>query len=172
MTSNGNLLITGMERKAVFFHKPEEPFGFLSNWYKSPFVLDGTRFTSSEQYIMYRKCLLFGDSVSAMAVLATDDVAKQQAIGRKATGYNEHVWAGSRQIVAYRGLMAKFGQNEELRKQLLATEDAVLVECAASDRVWACGIRLNDPKRFDASNWTGENILGFALMEVRENMKN
>lgn len=74
-------------------------------------------------------------------------------------------------MVAFRALMAKFTQNEGLRQQLLDTGDAVLVECAGSDKVWACGVRLNDEKRFDASNWKGDNILGFALMEVREKLK-
>jgi ribA/ribD-fused uncharacterized protein len=74
-------------------------------------------------------------------------------------------------MVAYRGLMAKFSQNDELRQKLLDTGDAVLVECAGSDKVWACGIRLYDDRRFDASNWTGDNILGYALMEVRNRIK-
>jgi ribA/ribD-fused uncharacterized protein len=64
--------------------------------------------------------------------------------------------------------MAKFTQNEELKQKLLDTGDAYLVECAGSDKNWACGVRLNDEGRFDAENWTGGNILGFALMEVRE----
>ncbi len=165
------LTLGGKEHDAVFFHKPEEPYGFLSNWSPSPFDLDGLHFTSVEQYIMYSKCIVFGDEKSAAAILATDDAAQQQAIGRKATGYNEHVWAGMRQMVAYRGLMAKFSQNDELRQKLLDTGDAVLVECAGSDKIWACGIRLYDDRRFDASNWTGDNILGYALMEVRNRIK-
>lgn len=165
------LTINGQKVDAVFFHKPNEPYGFLSNWSPSPFDLDGLHFTSTEQYIMYRKCMLFGDEASASAVLATDDVAQQQAIGKKAAGYNDHIWAGMRQMVAYRGLMAKFSQNEDLKRKLLATGDAFLIECAGSDKVWACGVRLNDEKRFDASNWKGDNILGCALMEVREKLK-
>ena len=74
-------------------------------------------------------------------------------------------------MVVLRGLMAKFSQNEDLKQKLLDTGDAYLVECAGSDKIWACGIRLNDDKRFDAANWTGDNILGFALMEVREMFK-
>ena len=50
---------------------------------------------------------------------------------------------------------------------LLDTGDAWLVECAHSDTVWACGIRLNEDERFDSGKWRGQNILGFALMEVR-----
>ena len=161
------LLLAGQEKEAVYFHLPDEPDGYLSNWFPSPFDLDGQHFTSVEQYIMYRKCLTFGDGISADAVLKTDDTARQQQIGRNAAGYIDSVWAGMRQTVAIKGLLAKFSQNEALKQKLLNTSDAVLVECAGSDKVWACGIRLNDAHRRDAANWTGQNILGFALMEVR-----
>ena len=50
-------------------------------------------------------------------------------------------------------------------------DEASLRECARMDKVWACGIRLTDDRRFDASNWDGENILGFALMEVRNTLR-
>ncbi len=169
--AKNTLRISGTEKAAVFFHKPEEPFGYLSNWYLSPFDLDGIHFTSTEQYIMYRKCMTFGDETSAKAILETEDTAMQQAIGQKASGYIDSVWAGMRQMVAFRALMSKFSQNENLKQKLLDTGDAYLVECAGSDKVWACGVRLDDDKRFDAANWTGDNILGFALMEVREVLK-
>ena len=157
---------------AVYFHLPEEPDGYLSNWYRAEFDLDGIHFTSTEQYIMYRKCTLLGDQASAKAVLATDDPEKQQAIGQKAQGYIGNLWAGSRQMIAAKGLMAKFSQNDDLKQQLLSTGDSWLVECAGSDKVWACGIRLKDDSRRDIANWTGTNILGFALMQVREMLKN
>ena len=166
------LTFSGREYDAFFFHLPEEPNGYLSNWYASPFDLDGIRFSSVEQYIMYRKCTLFGDKASATAVLATDDTAKQQAIGRKASGYIEPVWNGIRQMVVLRGLIAKFSQNEDLKKKLLSTGDAYLVECAGTDKVWACGRRLTEDERLNASSWTGTNILGFALMEVRNMLRN
>jgi len=169
--STEKLTVTGQETDAVFFHKPEEPHGYLSNWYLSPFEIDGVSYSSVEQYIMYRKCILFGDKESAAAVMATDDTQKQQAIGRKARGYIPEIWDGIRQMVGFRGLLAKFSQNEDLKQKLLDTGDAWLVECAATDKIWACGVRLNDEKRHDAANWTGRNILGFALMEVREMLR-
>ena len=116
---------------------------------------------------MYQKCVLFGDTASAKAVLATNDTKTQQAIGQNAKGYIEDVWAGQRQLVAVHGLLAKFSQNEELKKKLLDTGDAWLVECAHRETLWACGIRLNEDERCVASKWRGQNILGFALMEVR-----
>ena len=75
------------------------------------------------------------------------------------------------QVVAMRGLLAKFSQHDDLRQKLLGTGDAYLVECARSDRRWACGIGLYDDDRRDIDRWKGKNILGFALMEVRESLK-
>ena len=165
------LTISGRQIDAVFFHKPDEPDGYLSNWYPAEIVIDGIKFSSVEQYIMYKKCEVFGDMVSAQKVLATEDTKRQQSIGRKASGYVSNVWAGMRQVVVLRGLFAKFSQNEDLRKKLLDTDDAYIVECARTDKVWACGRRLDDDRRLDAAQWDGQNILGFALMEVREMLK-
>ena len=165
------LIVSGCEFNAVFFHKPEEPDGFLSNWYMSDFELDGIRFSSAEQYIMYMKSMAFGDDMSGRKILATDDPAQQQAIGRGVQNYVEYIWHGMRQMVLYKGLMAKFSQNDGLKEQLLATEDAYLVECARSDRIWACGVGLYDSEKTDSSNWRGSNILGFTLMQVREQLR-
>ena len=52
-----------------------------------------------------------------------------------------------------------------------ALKPAFLVECAGSDKVWACGVRLYDDRRFDAANWTGRNILGYTLMTVRNSLR-
>ncbi len=163
----GGLDIHGTGHSVVCFHLPDEPEGYLSNWYPAAFTLDGIRFTSAEQYIMYRKCRIFGDEASAEAVLATADPAAQQKIGRSASGYVQTVWEGLRQVVAFRGILAKFSQNEDLKVRLLQTGDAYLVECARGDKIWACGARLNEEQRLNISQWTGKNLLGFALMEVR-----
>lgn len=118
------LKIDGKEKDAVFFHLPTEPYGYMSNWYPAKFTWEGITFTSTEQYIMYRKCLSFGDDASAAAVLATDDPAKQQRIGRNASGFVSTIWDGMKQVLVFQGLMAKFSQNKDLKKKLLDTGDA------------------------------------------------
>ncbi|MEE0954203.1 MAG: NADAR family protein [Eubacterium sp.] len=92
-------------------------------------------------------------------------------IGRNADGYIQKVWEGSRQVIVLQGLMAKFSQNEELKQKLMDTGEAWLVECAGSDRIWANGINIKDARRYYAEKWTGTNILGFALMEIRSRLK-
>ena len=156
---------------AIYFHLPEEPYGFLSNWYMSDFVLDGIEFNSNEQYIMFRKAKLLGDDKTADKILAADTPAEHQTLGQNAKGYNNTLWHGMRQVVMMSGLLAKFTQNADLRMQLLDTDDAFLVECAYSDLNWACGWHLDDEERKDISKWRGKNLLGFALMEVREQLR-
>ena len=165
------LTINGRTFPAVYFHLPEEPYGFLSNWYMSDFLLDGMKFNSNEQYIMYRKAQLLGDEESAGAILAAKTPKAYQELGWGVNPFNEALWHGMRQMIAARGLYAKFSQNEALKKQLLATDNACLVECAYKDLNWACGWHLRDEERRDISKWRGKNLLGFALMEVRDQLK-
>ena len=154
----------------ICFHNPEEPNGYLSNWYLSEFTADGVDFSSMEQYMMYRKAVTFGDEETSRQIMVTNDVGKIKALGRQVKNYNDTVWNGVRQIVIYEGLLQKFSQNPELREKLLATGEKLLAECAVQDKIWGIGLSMNDEKRFDILQWKGQNLLGFALMLVREKL--
>ena len=157
--------------KIICFHDPNEPNGFLSNWYPSPFTFDGQSYSSMEQYMMHQKAHLFGDAETAAAILATDNVGKVKALGRCVQNYSDPLWNGVRQIIVYRGLLEKFRQNEDLKHQLLATHPHILAECAVQDKIWAIGLSIKDEYRLEPDLWQGQNLLGFALMQVREQLK-
>ena len=152
----------------VCFHNPDEENGYMSNWYPSVFMFGSVEFSSMEQYMMYRKAVCFGDEVIAAQILATNDVAEIKALGRLVLGYDDNWWNGVRQIVVYQGLMAKFSQNEKLKDLLLSTGDCILAECAVKDRIWGIGLSMKDVDRLDKAKWKGQNLLGYALMLVRE----
>lgn len=156
--------------KIICFHNPDEENAYLSNWYPSDFTVNGINFSSMEQYMMYQKALRFGDTKIADKILATDDVAKIKKLGRKVQGYDDSVWNGVRQIIVYEGLTAKFSQNEDLKAKLLETKDVILAECAVRDKIWGIGLSMTDEKRFDKDKWKGQNLLGYALMLVREHL--
>ena len=155
----------------IGFHNPTEEYGFLSNWYLSDFCLEGIRFSSMEQWMMYQKAMCFQDTVIAKQILETQDVAKIKELGRQVSGYEDHFWNGVCQIIIYEGLIAKFSQNEELKQALLETKDAILAECAVKDQIWGIGLSMTDPKRLDPKQWRGQNLLGYALMVVRGRLK-
>ncbi|MGM9913471.1 NADAR family protein [Floccifex sp.] len=156
------------DQKVICFHKPEEENGYLSNWYLSSFEIDGISFSSMEQYMMYSKAVVFNDEETASKILKTDDVEEIKALGRMVYGYNESFWNGVRQIIVYKGLLAKFSQNEELKNKLKSTNDSLLAECAVSDLVWGIGLSMHDKERFNVLAWKGKNLLGYTLMMVRD----
>lgn len=156
--------------KIICFHNPNEDNGYLSNWYLSKFTIDNVTFSSMEQYMMYRKAVCFHDESVAAQILATEDVAEIKALGRVVSNYDECLWNGIRQIVVYEGLLAKFSQNNELKEKIKVTGNVVLAECAVKDRIWGIGLSMKDPDRFDKTKWKGQNLLGYALMMVRESL--
>lgn len=145
--------------------------GFLSNWYKSEFTVNGVKFVNSEQWMMYQKAKIFGDDETAQKILASTSPSEIKGLGRKVRNYNDTVWNGVRQIVVYEGLKAKFEQNPDLAKQLLDTGDDILVECNPYDNIWAIHMTEDDPRVQDISQWQGQNLLGFTLMLVRTYLK-
>ena len=152
----------------ICFHNPNEENGYLSNWYLSTFTIQGLEFTSIEQYMMYNKARCFNDEQVASAILATNDVAEIKALGRSVANYDDHYWNGIRQLIVFEGLIAKFTQNEQLKRQLMSTHDAILAECAVADTIWGIGLSMSDPRRFHRDTWKGQNLLGYALMQVRD----
>jgi len=57
--------------------------GPCSNWHRSNFIVDGITFNCGEQWMMYQKAKLFGDSHAEQAVLAHSNPRDQKEIGRK-----------------------------------------------------------------------------------------
>jgi ribA/ribD-fused uncharacterized protein len=62
--------------------------------------------------------------------------------------------------------MLKFGYDMDLLEILQSTGDAVIAEASPYDKIWGIGVRKK--KGLTESGWKGLNLLGKALMEVRE----
>ena len=155
----------------ICFHKPEEANGWLSNWYLSDFTFNGVTYSSIEQYMMHRKALVFHDAEAAAEILSISDVARIKEIGRGVSNYDDRIWNGLRQITVYNGLLEKFSQNRELLEKFLLTGSSLIAECSVSDRIWGIGLSMHDPRRLNIHSWNGQNLLGFALMAVRERLR-
>lgn len=156
-----------MTRKVICFHKPGEPNDYLSNWYCSDFILDGMRFNSVEQYMMYNKAITFGDTETAQKILNTNNFKLMKQLGREVHNYNDRVWSSIRYDVVKAGVLAKFSQNAGLAEKLLNTGNSLLAECAVRDRIWGIGLGMSNPDRFNPAMWKGQNLLGKVLMDVR-----
>ena len=154
--------------KIIYLHNTYEEKGYLNNKKTVQFSVDGIDFSSMEQFMMYKKAERFGDHLISHRILETDDVAEIKSLGRQVTGYDDHIWNGIRQIIVYEGLLAKFSQNELLRRRLKMTEQMIFAECAVKDQIWGIGLAMNDPRRYNINQWNGKNLLGYTLMMVRD----
>ena len=155
----------------IFFFHENEVNGCFSNWYPSPFTLDGITYRHVEQYIMAMKAKMFGDTASFDAILKADSPAVCKSLGRGVSGYVDPVWASRRHRVLLTGLREKFAQNPELREALLATGEAGIAEANPNDPVFAIGMSAADAAATDPDNWPGQNLLGLSLMELREDLR-
>ena len=162
--------------KYLFFwgHRPQRDgsvgAGCLSQWWPSAFTVDGVTFATAEHYMMWRKALLFDDEDSARRIVAASHPRQAKMLGRRVHGFDEQTWTAARYGIVVDAGYAKFGQNPELRAFLAGTAQRILVEASPTDRVWGIGLAATDDRSADPAQWRGLNLLGFALMEVRERL--
>lgn len=160
--------------------KEEKTF---SNFYKSKFTVDIFKnrqhtFECSEQYFMYRKAIEFEDYETAEKILANGlSPSEYKSFGRMVKNYDDKKWNEIRYGVMIDGLRHKFNQNETLKQYLLKTGNKIIVEASPVDTIWGVGLaKVNKqgiPNNIwkNPSKWNGQNFLGFALMELRDEIK-
>ncbi|WP_226648682.1 NADAR family protein [Microbulbifer variabilis] len=142
----------------------------FSQWSDSKFEEEGHHFITAEHYMMYHKAKLFGDSNACKKVLASSNPGEAKSIGRQVVGFNQKIWEENRFDIVVNANLAKFSQNIELKEFLLNTENRVLVEASPVDKIWGIGLAQDSSKAQDPNTWKGLNLLGFALMEVRDKL--
>ena len=128
-------------RDTIMFHKPEDLYGELSNWYICYFHLDAvTTYSSGQQMLMHQKALMFNDLRTAQSIMGTNNPALQQQQGSMVQGYDKEMWARHRPAVLLDCLRCKFAQNPSLASKLMATHPRHLAEASATDRIYGIGL--------------------------------
>lgn len=143
----------------------------LSQWWPAPFVIDGHRYASAEHFMMAEKARAFDDQDNLQRILTAANPSAAKRFGREVRGFDERRWAEVRFDIVVKGNRAKFRQNVSLAEFLAGTGDRVLVEASPVDRIWGIGLAENDPAAADPARWRGLNLLGFALMQVRQELR-
>lgn len=143
----------------------------LSQWWREDFYSIAHSYLCMEQYMMAGKAELFGDREIREQILSCHDPRQIKALGRKVRGFDQAVWDRFKYPIVLGGNWCKFSQNRPLREFLLSTGDSVLVEASLYDAIWGIRLPASAPEAQDPTKWQGQNLLGFALMEVRDELR-
>ncbi|MDO7847101.1 NADAR family protein [Hymenobacter sp. M29] len=144
----------------------------LSQWWVADFKIDGLNYPSTEHWMMAEKARLFENEATLARILAATSPAEAKKLGREIVGFVPEVWEAHKYEIVKTGNLHKFSQNRELLKFLLSTNDRVLVEASPVDTIWGIGLAADSPDAGNPARWQGPNLLGFALMEVRDQLRN
>lgn len=157
----------------LFYGHKESPDGkitdsCLSQWFPASFEVNGQIFPTTEHYMMAKKAVLFGDQEMLENILASKTPKEAKGFGRRVRDFNPVVWEKQRSRIVVEANLAKFSQNQGMKDFLLASAPKILVEASPRDRIWGIGMGKGNPEALDPCKWRGKNLLGFALLEVRD----
>ena len=138
----------------------------LSNFHPANFVLHGHNFTSTEQYIQYRKASYFDDFVTANKITNTSTALECKELARQIKDFNKSQWETVAKDQCKPGIECKFLQNPSLMDPLLnLTQDKIIVE-SMGDCFWGTGIPLHTDDYLNRKMWMGQGLLGEILCEI------
>lgn len=167
---------TGIEYLFFWGHQPSKDGTViktcLSQWWASDFIEEGITYKTAEHYMMAQKAKLFNDMEVFERIISKTSPKDVKNLGRQIRNFDADVWDTNKYQIVRKGNYLKFYQNESLKQFLIQTKNKVLVEASPVDAIWGIGIAEDDVKVKNPLEWRGQNLLGFALMEVRDDLKN
>ena len=140
----------------------------FSQWFEAGFTVEGQHYPTAEHFMMAEKAALFDDHDIRAQVLQAPTPEAAKALGRHVRGFSEPVWLQHRYDIVVRANQAKFFQNPRLNEYLLHTGSSVIVEASPVDSIWGIGLAQDNADVHNPNLWKGLNLLGFALMQVRD----
>jgi ribA/ribD-fused uncharacterized protein len=165
------------ETKYLFFwgHTPRQANvvdkSCFSQWFPAAFEVAGTTYATAEHWMMAEKARLFGNDEIRRRIIAAQHPNEAKKLGRHVTGFDPQVWDAQKYDLVKAGNYHKFSQHPPLQAYLLATGTRVLVEASPVDTIWGIGLAADSPDAANPAGWQGPNLLGFALMEVRDQLR-
>jgi hypothetical protein len=161
----------------LFFwgHKPTQDGNLsktiFSQWWEKEFSVNGIIYPTAEHFMMAEKARLFDDKKVLEEILKAKTPAEAKKLGRKIKNFDDEIWLENRFKIVVEGNYHKFSDSV-YKIFLLGTGNKILVEASPVDAIWGIGLAQDSSKIYNPNMWKGLNLLGFALMEVRDRFRN
>lgn len=156
----------------IAFHDLFGFYGCFSQFYKcsAPILIYGKMFQYSESAITYAKASLFpGNDDIKQKILRAEYPYEIIGLGHTIRNFNKEIWSMHEYKIIVECNRAKFKHNLKLLLRLSQTKNAILVNASPYDKILGAGIDERHPDINHPTRWSGQNLLGRALMEIRDN---
>jgi len=145
-------------------------YAYLSNRFGCKMIWKGVRYSNAEAAVLKEEEQMSPSEWEAGCneIMEASGPSDYKKLGRKICGFVQEKWDAVKYEIVVEGNKAKFSQNPEIREFLLSTGKAILVEASPYDKIWGIGLDREHAEKVAVEKWTGENLLGCALMETRD----
>lgn len=140
---------------------------FNENYY-APFKVEGIVYNTVQHWLMAQKAALFYDAVSMEKIIACKTAAHAKLLGSQIKQVDEDVWLANAYALVVKGNVHKFAQHGTLKQKLINTSHSIIVAITPNDCLWGNGMNYQPNQPFNPIKWKGANLLGYALMDVRD----
>ena len=159
----------------ILFEDPDtNDYGFLSLKWVVEIMFNSANYNSAQQAIYAEIAKAFNDEENLKKIMLADTPDEVQYEVSNVPGdaeTNETKWNDLTKQLIYDINIAKFNQYPELAARLLETKNAILGAYIPNDTLIGIGLSLDNFQSKNPINWTGQNILGKALMDIREKIR-
>lgn len=143
----------------IYFYSEKDQYGEFSNFYSSPFIINGIRYPTVEHYFQAQKFL--GPSATPRSMEYAQIIISQNTPNKTKVLANQKIkggykwvqdlndiirnysdvkirpdWENVKDNIMRKGSIHKFWQNPNLLKILLSTDDKMLAEHTPRDKYW------------------------------------
>jgi ribA/ribD-fused uncharacterized protein len=159
-------------RPILFFSSSDsDAHGFLSLDWRVDITLRGTTYHSARQALSVELAKLFNDQAHVGSFMETESPEGIRYALEDVPGgadANRIKWTTESIRLLYEIHTEKFTNYPALSAQLLETQNAVLASTEPNDSLLGIGLSEENPIAKNPKQWTGQNLLGRSLMDIRD----
>ena len=166
----------GQNLKFLYFwgHTPNKDGSIgktcFSQWWKASFVKGDEVYKTAEHFMMAEKARLFQSLEIRDKIITSAHPSEAKKLGRKVQNFDDKVWDKHKYEIVKEANLLKFSQHSDLKEFLINTKNRIIVEASPVDTIWGIGLSKDSTNAQNPNLCKVENLLGFALMEVRDEL--
>jgi ribA/ribD-fused uncharacterized protein len=154
-------------------------YGFMALDWAVQLTVGGTTYHSAKQALVAERAKAFGDKelyqqameARTPAEVPSNRSGQDEKQEEKQERQKSVEWVNRTKQLLYDINEVKFRSYPELQTRLFETKQAILAVYLPNDLLLGIGLPIGDLRAKSPVHWTGQNLLGTVLMEIRKKLR-